>query len=141
MPRGLSTKPRAEERLMHLMMTGQPVTLDEIESKIGNEIYMYRISAYILAIKNLGGVTRPHREGRKVVAYQLMNPEKCKEHFKKRGFTDKDFEPSGKQLKPTVAKIAAQKDKNRKKKVDSLDELKTEQVSQQEDFEIVEITQ
>ena len=82
MARGKSSKLKPFEKLLTVMISGKPVTLDEIESTLGNEIHMYRISTYIWHIKQFAkGVVKPIKDGRKVVSYQLMNVNEVKQYM------------------------------------------------------------
>lgn len=63
------------QKLMTVMLSGKVVTRDELNTLLGEEILMYRISTYMWAIKTkMNGVVKVIKEGRKVVAYQLLNP-------------------------------------------------------------------
>ena len=74
MARGKSTKLKPFQKLLTVMVSGKPVTVDEIDTLLGKEIYMYRFSTYMWHIKtNANGVVKSIKDGRKVTAYQLMN--------------------------------------------------------------------
>lgn len=65
-----------EHKLLVVLSSGRQVTIEEIESTLGTEIYMYRLSTYIWRLKKFAGADiQAHRQGRKVHAYQVMNPE------------------------------------------------------------------
>lgn len=62
------------EKMLNVMLSGNPVTKEEFETLLGNEIMMYRISTYIWHIKTIAnGTVKVIKDGRKVAAYQLMN--------------------------------------------------------------------
>ena len=62
------------EKMLNVMISGKPVTKEEFETLLGNEIMMYRISTYIWHIKTIAdGTVKVIKDGRKVAAYQLMN--------------------------------------------------------------------
>jgi hypothetical protein len=63
-----------------LMLTGKPVTVEEIDTLLGEEITMSKLSMYIWEIKNYAtrGVVKVQKDGKKVVSYQLINPETAK---------------------------------------------------------------
>ena len=62
-----------------MLYSGDACTKYQIEEKLGNEIKMYKISAYLWNLKvNAGAVIRPTREGRKVTGYTLINPKEVK---------------------------------------------------------------
>ena len=68
------------EKLLTLMVSGEPVTKDEIDAQLGSEIYMYRLSTYIWHIKTIAnGTVRAIKDGRQVVGYQLINVKEVKE--------------------------------------------------------------
>jgi hypothetical protein len=70
------------EKLLTVMISGKPVARDEIETLLGNEIYMYRLSTYIWHIKtHANGVVKAIKDGRKVTAYQLMNVADVKKYM------------------------------------------------------------
>lgn len=65
-----------EHKLLVVLSSGRAVTIEEIESTLGKEIEMYRLSTYIWRLKKFAGaIITAHRQGRKVVSYQVMNPE------------------------------------------------------------------
>lgn len=99
-----------EKLLVACMISGKPVTKEEIESLLGNEIYMYRISTYIWHIKTVAnGIVKVIKDGRKVSGYQLINVDEVKSYLKRVGALDAGFVPSA---NPAV----------------SIDELKAEEV-------------
>lgn len=74
MPRGPSTKLKPFQKVLTVMISGKPVTIEEFETLLGQEIQMYRISTYMWHIKTIAnGVIRPIKDGRQVTAYQLVN--------------------------------------------------------------------
>lgn len=100
-----------EKLLVACLISGKPVTKQEIESLLGNEIYMYRISTYIWHIKTVAnGIVRVVKDGRKVSGYQLVNVEEVKQYLKRVGVLDAGFVPN---IKP----------------VTSIDELKVAEVA------------
>jgi hypothetical protein len=95
------------QKLLKLMISGNPVTRDEIDTLLGKEIYMYRISTYMWHIKTVAnGVIRINKEGRKVVSYQLVNVDQVKEYMKRVGVLDTTFTPSSVEKKPSISKLA-----------------------------------
>ena len=95
------------QKLLTLMISGNPVTRDEIDTLLGKEIYMYRISTYMWHIKtNANGIIRIKKEGRKVVSYQLVNVDQVKEYMKRVGVLDTTFTPSSVEKKPSISKLA-----------------------------------
>ena len=89
------------------MISGKPVTIDEIDATLGKEIYMYRLSTYIWHIKTFAnGVVKPIKDGRKVTAYQLVNVDEVKEYMKRVGVDSTNFTPGSKVKKASVSKLA-----------------------------------
>jgi hypothetical protein len=107
MARGKSDKLAPFQKLLTVMVTGKPVTIEEIDATLGKEIHMYRLSTYMWHIKvNANGVVKVIKEGRKAVAYQIMNPDEIKKYLNTTGVTKSGFTP-GKTTKVTkVAKLA-----------------------------------
>jgi hypothetical protein len=102
-----STKIQPFQKLLTVMVSGKPVTIDEIDATLGKEIYMYRLSTYIWHIKTFAnGVVKPTKDGRKVVAYQLMNVDEIKEYMKRVGIDSSNFTLGSKVKKPSQSKLA-----------------------------------
>jgi len=63
------------EKILNLMVTGEPVTKEEIEILLGDELQMYLVSAYMWHVKTTAkGIVRVYKDGRNVLAYQLIIP-------------------------------------------------------------------
>lgn len=119
------------EKLLTIMNTGNPVTVEEIEATLGKEIHMYRLSTYMWHIKTMAnGVVKSIKDGRKVTAYQIVNVDEVNKFMKSEGITSAGFTPGKTQ------KIVRKKTKN---VATSLSDLKA-QPEQTEEFEITEIT-
>ena len=142
MARGKSNKLAPFEKLMTIMVTGKPVTKEEIEATLGNEIHMYRLSTYMWHIKvNANGVIKVIKDGRKAVAYQIMNVKEVKEYMNRVGITKSGYAPGGSIKTPSVCKIAKLADLNAVPVVAVVSpvvEVKPEPVS--EKLEVTEIT-
>lgn len=107
MARTKSTKLAPFQKLLTVMISGKPVTLEEMDTLLGKEIYMYRISTYMWHIKTFaGGVVKAIKDGRKVTAYQIMNVKEVKEYMKTAGIDAKSFTPGTVQKKPSISKLA-----------------------------------
>jgi hypothetical protein len=114
MARGKSSKIKPFEKLMVVLVNaGKPVTLEEMETLLGNDLYMYRKSSYILDIKLFtGAIIRAHKEGRKVVSYEIMNPNEVKNGYMKRmGIVAAEIVRSSTPKAPSVAKVVTGKKK------------------------------
>ena len=95
------------EKLLTVMVSGKPVTIEEIDATLGNEIYMYRLSTYIWHIKTFAnGVVKAIKDGRKVTAYQIVNVKEVKEYMDRAGVTKANFVPGQVTKKPSIAKLA-----------------------------------
>jgi hypothetical protein len=107
MARGNSNKLKPFQKLLTVMVSGQPITVEEIDAALGKEIYMYRLSTYIWHIKTVaGGVVRAIKDGRKVTAYQIVNVSEVKEYMKRAGVGSSNFVPGATQKKPSISKLA-----------------------------------
>jgi len=90
----MANKLKPFEKLITVMITGKPVTVQEIESTLGNEIHMYRLSTYIWHIKEFaGGVVKVIKDGRKVTAYQIMNVKDVKDYMNRVNIDVSKFVP------------------------------------------------
>lgn len=90
-----------EKLLVACLISGKPVTKQEIDSLLGNEIYMYRISTYIWHIKTIAnGIVKVVKDGRKVSGYQLVNVDEVKQYLKRVGVLDAGYAPS---VKPVTS--------------------------------------
>ena len=102
-----STKLQPFQKLLTVMISGKPVTIEEIDATLGKEIYMYRLSTYIWHVKTFAnGVVKPIKDGRKVTAYQLINVDEVKEYMKRVGVDSTNFTPGSKVKKASVSKLA-----------------------------------
>ena len=95
------------QKLLTLMISGKPVTIEEIDTLLGKEIYMYRLSTYIWHIKTVAnGVVKAIKTGRKVTAYQVMNVDQVKEYMSRVGVTGSGFTPGAIVKKQSISKLA-----------------------------------
>ena len=96
------------QKLLTVMISGKEVSKEQIETLLGKEIQMYRISTYMWHIKtNANGIIKVVKDGRKVSGYQLVNVAEVKDYMKRVGVLDSGFTPVAKlaDLKaPEVAK-------------------------------------
>jgi hypothetical protein len=132
MARGKSNKPQRWERLLMVLGNGGMVTLKEIEDTMEYS-NMYRISAevYILKEKERGGVIKTHKQGRKVIGYELINTQEM---------IEKHLTPRGFDLKPIVGRTD-----NIEKLADLKSDVqpkatKTKKAKVEEDIEVTELT-
>jgi hypothetical protein len=64
------------EKITQVLLSGKPVSPDEIKSVFtgtDQESVLYRLSTNIYNIRKDGGIVKVIKDGRKVVAYQLVN--------------------------------------------------------------------
>ena len=95
------------QKLLTLMISGKPVTIEEIDTLLGKEIYMYRLSTYIWHIKTVAnGVVKAIKTGRKVTAYQIVNVDQVKEYMSRVGVTGSGFAPGAIVKKQSISKLA-----------------------------------
>jgi len=138
MARGKSTKLKPFQKLLTIMQSGKPVTIEEIDATLGKDIYMYRLSTYMWHIKTqANGVVKAIKDGRKVTAYQIVNVANVKEYMKRAGVTSANFIPGQATKKTSVAKLADLKAKP--VKVAKPAKVKVEPVAADDDLEIVEV--
>lgn len=117
MSRGKSTKLKPFQKLLTIMVSGNPVTVQEIDATLGKEIYLYRLSTYIWHIKTVAnGIVKVIKDGRKVTGYQLVNVKEVKEYMNRAGITSSGFVPGSVEKKPSIAKLSDLKAKPVKKK-------------------------
>ena len=139
MARGASSKLKPFQKLLTLMVSGNVVTVDEIDTLLGKEIYMYRLSTYMWHIKtNANGIIRPTKDGRKVTGYQLCNVDEVKEYMKRVGITTSGYQPGQVEKKPSISKLADLNAKPKAKKVKVAPAPVAEVV---EEMEITEVTE
>lgn len=106
MARGKSNKLAPFQKLLTIMISGKPVSLEEMDTLLGKEIYMYRISTYMWHIKtNANGVVRSIKDGRRVTGYQLVNVKEVEGYMKRAGITDTNFAPGSSTKKPSISKL------------------------------------
>ena len=99
-----------EKLLIACMMTGNPVTKEEIDSVLGKEIYMYRISTYIWHIKTIAnGVVKVIKDGRKVSGYQLMNVDEVRAYLKLVGALGVKYTPKKNDVVESIDELRASK--------------------------------
>lgn len=141
MARGKSSKLKPFQKLLTIMISGKQVTTSEIDATLGKEIHMYRLSTYIWHIKtNANGVVKAIKDGRKVVAYQLMNVDKVmNEHMKRNGVLSANFVPGQAQKIVKGPKKTAPVVKLQDLKADPVVEDVEEEVAVDDEMEISEI--
>jgi hypothetical protein len=99
------------QKLLTVMISGKPTTVDEIGALLGKEIQMYRLSTYIWHIKtNADGVVKAIKDGRKVTAYQIVNVPDVKKYMDRVGITKSGFVAGTPVVAPKVAKVTKLKD-------------------------------
>ena len=78
-------KPVRWERLLMVLANGGIVTLEQIQTTMQYDA-MYRIGAELLNMKYRGAVIKAHKDGRKVVGYELINVAEMMPYLTDRGF-------------------------------------------------------
>jgi hypothetical protein len=79
-------KPVRWERLLMVLANGGIVTLEQIQTTMQYDA-MYRIGAELLNMKYRGAVIKAHKNGRKVVGYELINVAEMLPYLTDRGFS------------------------------------------------------
>jgi hypothetical protein len=106
MSRGKSTKLKPFQKILMVMASGKPVTVEEIDTLLGNEIYMYRLSTYMWHIKTVAnGVVKSIKDGRKVTAYQIINVAEIAKYMSRAGVVATALVSPATPKKPSKAKI------------------------------------
>ena len=99
------------QKLLTVMISGKPTTVEEIGALLGKEIQMYRLSTYIWHIKtNADGVVKAIKDGRKVTAYQIVNVPDVKKYMDRVGITKSGFVAGAPAVAPKAAKVTKLKD-------------------------------
>ena len=99
------------QKLLTVMISGKPTTVEEIGAMLGKEIQMYRLSTYIWHIKtNADGVVKAIKDGRKVTAYQIVNVPDVKKYMDRAGITKSGFVAGTPAVAPKAAKVTKLKD-------------------------------
>ena len=128
MPRGKSTKLKPFQKLLTMMVSGKEVSINEIDTLLGKEIKMYRLSTYMWHIKTIAnGTVKSIKDGRKVVAYQLCNVDEVKKYMDRSGVTKT---ASTSTSAPAVSKLADLKAKPVKEVTEEV--LEVTEVTEQE---------
>jgi hypothetical protein len=95
-------KVNRHEKITQVLLSGKPVTPDEIRSVFtgtDQEKVLYRLSTNIYNIRKDGGVVKVIKNGRKVQAYQLVNFDQ----FDKNGrFIQPKAQPAKSKVAPKV---------------------------------------
>ena len=92
------------QKMLNVMITGKPVSKEQFETLLGDQIQMYRISTYIWHMKtNANAVVKVIKEGCKAVGYQICNVSEVKEYLKRSGTL---LGKTTTETKPEVTKLA-----------------------------------
>ena len=73
--RGKNKKAGQAEKLLLVLLDGHEVPVGEIESLLSSQFVFARISTYFWELRKMGADIRRNKVGRKIVSYQLLNPE------------------------------------------------------------------
>jgi hypothetical protein len=81
-------KPNGWQRVLIAIQNGDVYTKDDLSVLLANKkIHMYRMANYMLDIKLFAnGIIKSHKDGRKVVGYQIMNPGTVQKYLTDNGF-------------------------------------------------------
>lgn len=80
--RNKQAKPLVWEKVLELLLTGEPVSKEDLDAELGH--VAYRLSTFMWRIKIEGGVVKVIKEGRKATGYQLMNAPVMQKYMDKR---------------------------------------------------------
>jgi hypothetical protein len=83
-------KPNGWQRVLIAIQNGDVYTKDDLATLLADKkIHMYRMANYMLDIKLFAkGIVKSHKDSRKVVAYQIMNPGTVQKYLSDNGFTE-----------------------------------------------------
>ena len=83
-------KPNGWQRVLIAIQNGDVYAKDDLGTLLADKkIHMYRMANYMLDIKLFAsGIIKSHKDGRKVVAYQIMNPEVVQKYLADKGFIE-----------------------------------------------------
>lgn len=83
-------KPNGWQRVLMTIQDGGVYTKNDLDTLLADKkIHMYRMANYMLDIKlTTKGIIKSHKDGRKVVAYQIMNPEVVQKYLADKGFIE-----------------------------------------------------
>lgn len=83
-------KPNGWQRVLMAVQTGEVFSKEQLKEILKDKkIHMYRMSNYMLDIKLFaGGIVKAHKDGRKVTAYQITNPEVVQQYLRDKGFIE-----------------------------------------------------
>lgn len=83
-------KPNGWQRVLIAIQNGDVFKKDDLAILLADKkIHMYRMANYMLDIKLFAnGIIKSHKDGRKVVAYQVMNPEVVQKYLADNGFIE-----------------------------------------------------
>ena len=113
MARIKSGKPIRKERLLQVLTNGGVITKRQIELTMKYQA-MYRIPTELWKLKKMGAIVKSHKDGRKVVGYELLNVAEMTKLLSSLGFatlplvsdTDDVKALSDLKAKPVAAKVS-----------------------------------
>ena len=152
MARTISANPRRWERLLMVLANGGVISKEQIGATMQYDA-VYRLSTEMWWLKKQGAVVKTHKTGREVTGYELVNVKEMVKVLKDRGFSPLELvavksKPAKAVTKPAAKPVAKTKTKTvaktKSKPVQSMDELKVAEVTEQvtEVFnDVVEITE
>jgi hypothetical protein len=89
MPRQI--KPNGWQRVLLEIQDGEKISKEQLEKNLSDKkIHMYRMSNYMLDIRLFAnGIVKSYKDGKKVVAYQIINPEVVQKYLHDKGLMTK----------------------------------------------------
>jgi hypothetical protein len=124
--RNTQTKMLQWEKILKVMLNGQPVTKESLEAMPEMKgVPLYRLSTFVWRIKMTGGVVKVVKDGRKVAGYQLANTDEMQKYLNKREkvFADASKKEDEKAQKKTERAAAKATKPVKAKKVKKLKDL------------------
>jgi hypothetical protein len=127
------------EKILKVMLSGEPVTKESLEAMPEMKgVPLYRLSTFVWRIKVIGGVVKVVKDGRKVGGYALMNTAEMQKYIDRR---EKDIVAASSKK---VAKAAKTPKVVKAPKVKKLKDLQADPVVEEvtvEEMQITEVTE
>jgi len=79
--RGRNRKNSQAEKLLTILLSGNEVTLEEVNQTLEQQIEVYRLSTYLWNLSQLGAKIKKTKTGRKLNTLQLVNVEEMRKYF------------------------------------------------------------
>jgi hypothetical protein len=82
--RGRNTTDNQAEKVLRVLLSGQVISLEEIETTLGAHVSIKRLPTYIWELKSKGANIVRNKTGKKIVSLQLVNVDEMKKRLEER---------------------------------------------------------